>query len=299
MAFRARLAAPPPPQRKEWPWHFLKYRGVHINAMLDGDRRLDAETYLSVGYGIRAAIEACRGGWVRFGDMARAWAPPRIKTILVSPEHGTPYLNTSQVFDYQATTRKWLALEKTSKAESRLARQGTILLMASASVGRSTLVTKAHEGCVLSHHFMRVEPIDAAQHGWIYAYLRSPQTRAMMSGSQYASIIRHIEPHHVGTLPIPTVDDNTAADFSRRVARILELRNKGHRLTLEAEARFEKVLGPLKIANWGEEGFTVKASKAFLGGRRRFDAAVDNPGVAAIRRQIGRASCRERVYVLV
>lgn len=256
--------------------------------MLDGDRRLDGEIYLSSGYGIRIAIESRSGNWVRFSEMARAWAPPRIKTILVSPEFGTPYLNTSQVFDYRATPRKWLALNKILKGDSRLAKQGTILLMASASVGRSTLVTKAHEGCVLSHHFMRVEPIDSNQHGWLYAYLRSPQARAMMSSSQYASIIRHIEPHHVGALPIPRVDLATAADFSRRVSRILDLRNEGHRLTSEAEARFEKALSPLTIHDWGDEGFTIKVSKSLGSGRRRFDASIHNPGVAAIRRHLAK-----------
>lgn len=87
-------------------------------------------------------------------------------------------------------------------------------------------------------------------------------------------------------MPIPTVDDVTAAEFSHRVTRILHFRNEGHRLTLEAEARLEKALGPLRVNDWGDEGFTIKASKAFLGGRRRFDASVHNPGVAAIRRHL-------------
>lgn len=98
----------------------------------------------------------------------------------------------------------------------------------------------------------------------------------------------HYETSHLEALPIPTVDDATAADFSRRVARILDFRNEGHRLTLEAEARFEKALGPLRVNDWGDEGFTIKASKAFLDGRRRFDASAHNPGVAAIRRHLAK-----------
>ena len=87
---------------------------------------------------------------------------------------------------------------------------------------------------------------------------------------------------------LPTVDDATAADFSCRVARINDFRNEGHRLTLEAEARFEKALGPLRVNDWGDKGFTIKASKAFLGGRRRFDALVHNPGVGAIHRHLAK-----------
>jgi hypothetical protein len=84
------------------------------------------------------------------------------------------------------------------------------------------------------------------------------------------------------------VDDETAADFSRQVSRILTLRNKGYRLTLEAEARFEKALGPLEVTDWGEQGFSVRASQAFLGGRRRFEASVHNPGIAAVRRHLAK-----------
>lgn len=285
MALRARLAAPPTEQRRTWPWHVLDYRSVSVSAVVRSERRLDAETYLSSGYGIRASIEARKGGWSRFGDVARSWAPPRIKTILVSPEYGTPYLNTSQVFEYRPAPRKWLAMAKIVKAESRLAKRGTILLMASASVGRSALVTRAHEGCVLSHHFMRVDPIDPTQHGWIYAFLRSPQARAMMSGSQYASIIRHIEPRHVDTIPIPTISPSEAAAFNARVLRILELRDKGQQLALAAESLFEKVVGPLSVSDWGEQGFAAKASALFRG-RRRFDASIHSPGVATIRRHL-------------
>lgn len=62
-----------------------------------------------------------------------------------------------------------------------------------------------------------------------------------------------------------------------------------HRLTLEAEARFEQALGPLKVKDWGETGFDVHASALFTG-RRRLEATPHNPGVAAIRRYLARKS---------
>jgi hypothetical protein len=95
-----------------------------------------------------------------------------------------------------------------------------------------------------------------------------------------------LEASHLDALPIPIVDDDIAADFARRVARIVELRNEGHSRTLEAEACFETALGPLKINDWGEQGYSVKASKTFLTERRRLDASVHNPRVAAIRRHL-------------
>jgi hypothetical protein len=254
--------------------------------MAVGDRRMEAESYLSSGFGVRGAIERRTSGWVRFGELARSWAPPRIKQIFVAPKHGVPYLNTSQVFDVRPSPRKWLALEKTTKAESRLAKQGTILVMASASPGRSTLVTLAHENAFISHHFMRVEPSDAKMAGWVYAFLLSPQGQAMMSGSQYASIIRHIEPHHMDTLPVPVVSDATAKDFARRLRGVLELRNNAYLFAEQADARFARALGPAEPEQ-ANEGFVVSAADLF-GGRRRLEASYHTPQAAAILKRFGR-----------
>jgi hypothetical protein len=280
MALRARLAAPPPEPPQSWPWHSLTWGSVSVGEMTAGDRRMEAETYLSSGFGIRSAIERHRDGWVPFGELARAWAPPRIKQIFVEPEYGVPYLNTSQVFDIRPTPRKWLSLEKTSKAETRIAKEGTILVMASASPGRSTLVTRAHENAFISHHFMRIEPTDDGQAGWVYGFLRSTQGRAMMSGSQYASIIRHIEPHHLLALPIPRVTEDTAAEFNRRTRRVLDLRNEAYRLAEEAEALFAKAVGGIDPGQ-REEGFVIQASE-MLSGRRRLEASYHTPQAAAI-----------------
>lgn len=279
MALHARLVAPATPASQEWPWHQLQCGTISAAELAKGDRRMEAESYLTSGYGIRLALERQEKGWVRFDELAHFWAPPRIKQVFVSPEFGVPYLNTSQVFEVRPTPRKWLALEKTSSAQSRLAKQGTILVMASASPGRSTLVTEAHEGSFLSHHFMRVQPKDPKLAGWVYAYIRSPQGYAMLSGSQYASIIRHIEPHHVAALPIPLVDEDTATHFTDKVASILALRNRAFHLAEEADAAFAKAVGPLKAQR--EEGFTVQASE-LLSGRRRLEAAYHTPQATSI-----------------
>jgi hypothetical protein len=246
---------------------------------------MEAESYLTDGYGVRLAIEAKPGGWIRFDKIASASAPPRIKQILVSPDNGVPYLNTSQVFDMRPKPRKWLAMSKTKNAEARLIKEGTILVMASATVGRAIVATKAHENAIISHHFMRVQPLDANLAGWVYAYLRSPQAQAMMSGSQYASVIRHIEPHHLATLPVPEVSEAIALGFQKNVAVIMSCRNHAAQCTLDAETMFAEAVGPLGKIDWGETGFSLKLSRA-VHGKRRLDAARYNPGCTAIFEQL-------------
>lgn len=279
MAERARIIPGQPRPPEEWPWHALKSRTVSSAEFARGDRRIEASTYLSSGHAIRRAIEQ-KTGWKPFSEFARAWAPPRIKQIFVDREHGVPYLNTSQVFETRPMPRKFLALGKTTKAESRIAKAGKILVMASASPGRTTLVTAAHEGSLLSHHFMRIDPEKDSEAGWVYAFLISPQGQAMLSGSQYASIIRHIEPHHLAALPVPIAKESEQERFAARVANLLSLRNRAFHLVEEADDIFAEELGPLEPRQ-SEDAFVV-SSDSFLRNRRRLEANYHSPVAAAI-----------------
>src|SRR5687768_7159605 len=145
MALRARLVAPPPQPTQLWPYHRLKIGNVSALLLATGDRRMEAETYLSSGFGIRSAIEARPAGWRRLGDLAKVWMPGRLKGIQVSRDYGTPFLAASQVFDPRPRPRKWLALEKTADAKDRFVSAGTILVTCSGSVGRATLAYAPHE----------------------------------------------------------------------------------------------------------------------------------------------------------
>jgi type I restriction enzyme, S subunit len=250
MALRARLVAPPPERpQNEYLWQTVKWAGLPAHVLWRGDRRLEAENYLSTGYGIRIALEERAVGWKRFGQVARVWQPARTKATLVSPESGTPFLIANQVFSTRPHVRKWLAVEKLSHGESLFVKQGTILVRRSASVGRTVLAYAPHEGILISDHFLRVEPAESENWGWIYACLRSPQARAMMTGAKYGHIINHIEVSHLEALPVPVVRSDVALRFRKQTQEILNLRNRGYHLTLEAEERFERALGSLKVSD--------------------------------------------------
>jgi hypothetical protein len=242
---------------------------------------MEAENYLSSGYGLRLAIEERAVGWQRLGQIARVWQPSRLKGIQVGPETGTPFLAATQVFDVRPVPRKFLAIEKTDDSTNRFVTGGTILVTCSGSVGRATLANDSHDKTLISHDLLRVAPVEPRMWGWLYAYLRAPQVRAMMTGAQYGHIIKHLETGHLDALPVPVVTDVHAKRFREQTESILSLRNRSYQLTLEAEARFEKAIGPIKVKDWGEEGFAVKAS-ALFGGRRRLEAIPYNPGAAMI-----------------
>lgn len=242
---------------------------------------MEAESYLAGGYGIRLQIEGQRFGWLRLSDLAQVWQPSRLKGILVSPQFGTPFLAATQVFEARPTPRKFLALSKTSDAQQRFVDAGTILVTCSGAVGRTTLAYGPHIGVLISHDLLRVTPKDDTVNGWLYAFLRSEQARAIMTSAQYGHIVKHLEPHHLHELPIPLPAVPHLRKFQEWAAQVLSLRTRAYSLMLEAEEKFASAIGDVTPDENQEVGFSVVTSSIHTG-RRRLEAAFHTPVVRAI-----------------
>lgn len=242
---------------------------------------MEAENFLASGFGARLAIEAKAGGWSRFSVVARTWQPSRLKGIQVSREYGAPFLAATQVFDVRPIPRKWLSLDRTVDHSERFVQAGTILVTCSGNVGRATLAGVTIQGMLISHDLLRIEAKSADWWGWIYAYLRAPVVREMMKAAQYGHIIKHLETHHLDALPIVHVGEQEREEFNTRVKEVLEKRTRAHALTLEAEGQFESAFGPFEASDYGEHGFTARASQ-LISARRRLDAWHHNPSSKAI-----------------
>lgn len=303
MVLRARLSAPRK-ERDDWPWHHTKWTALSASLLMGGDRRMEAENYLAGGYGIRLAIEARKAGWTSMGTLAKVWQPLRLKGIQVSREFGTPFLAATQVFDLRPIPRKFLSLDRTNNAANRFVTPGMILVTCSGSVGRATLASKSHEGILISHDLLRVEPEQEKLWGWLYAYLRAPQTRAMMTSAQYGHVIKHLEVSHLNALPMPVLRDDLLIKFQEESQRILDLRKRSYELMIDAEQEYAACFGALAVANDDVPGFSIRASEMFER-RRRLDGSCFVPSVKSIaaafqnkaREVVQLSSLVERIFV--
>ena len=286
MVIRARLS-PPREERSDWPYHHAKWAAVSASVFMSGDRRMEAENYLASGYGLRLAMEARKDGWAPMARVAKVTQPNRLKGILVSPEFGTAYLAATQIFDLRPVPRKWLSLDRTDTPADRFVSNGMILVTRSGSVGRATLAHKPHENVLISDDLLRVAPRKPEWWGWLYAFLRSPQARAIMIAAQYGHIIKHLEVAHLDALPVPLLRDDLLPGFRKKAEIILDKRNHAQTILDEAYAHFEKAVGSLVIKDLGEKGFSISASE-FFSGRRRMDGYFHNPLVRAIRAHFAR-----------
>lgn len=288
MVVRARVA-PPPPAEAEWVGSAPRWVSVPCKLLSAGDRRMEAESYLAGGRAIRESIEARASGWQRLGEVARVWQPSRLKGIQVGQEFGTPFLAATQVFDLRPVPRKWLALAQTDNTAQRFVDSGTVLVTRSGSVGRATLAHSPHKGLLISDDLLRVQPNAKRWNGWLYAFLRSPSAIEMMNASQYGHIIKHLEPSHLESIPVPRVAQPVLDEFGAGAAEVIALRDRAHELILQAEHTFESHFG-LPEPDEDEAGFSVRASKTLFRGRRRFEAFSNRPVLKSIEEILGAGS---------
>lgn len=290
MAIRAKLSAPREDQTV-WPWHTAKWSAISASTLLRGDRRMEAASYLSGGYGIRLSLAGRPLKPCAMSKLATAWQPSRLKGIQLNKEFGTPFLAATQVFDLRPRPRKFLSLDRTAGSTERFIENGTIVITCSGSVGRATLIYAAHEGVLISHDLLRITPTDPMHWGWLYAFFRSSLAFEMMTSAQYGHMIKHLEPSHIHDLPVPLPRDDILAEFQGETQRILDLRNEAWRLQQAAEKTFSDAVGDPDPAGSSEVAFTVSA-KSLLGRRRRLEATFYSPEATNIFAQFNRAGLR-------
>jgi hypothetical protein len=248
---------------------------------MSGERRFEADTYLSSGYGTRIAVESRAEGWGRLENVASTRQPSRLKGILVGRGFGTPFLAATQVFDLRPSPRKFLSLERTDDANSRFVSSGDILVTRSGTVGRTILAYRPLEGVIISDDLLRVEPTEKKHWGWVYAFLRSAKCRSMMVSAKYGHVIKHLEVGHLDALPMPDIDDKLLPEFTKTAQAILNKRNAAWDLIAEAEAIMDGEIGKVECRQNAGTGFSAQASVIF-GKRRRLEAAYHHPMVGAI-----------------
>jgi hypothetical protein len=263
MAERSSLAAHQPgPQPRA-----LDAASIRASDLWSGERRLEGETYLTEGYRVRARIETSLPfSYIR--DLASVWQPSRLKGIPVSPDHGTPYLTATQVFDIQPRPRKWLAAGRTSDLSRRFVEPGWILLTRSGSVGDAIVTYSALSNAIVSDDLLRIQLHEQAQLGYLYTFIRTRFGRAMLRSTRYGSIVKHLEPEHVMEIPVPKASQSDRSMLNSEVAGIFALREEALELIRLAEDRFASELGPLDDSSPRN---SIRASE-FFSRRRRLDA---------------------------
>jgi len=288
MALEHQLEEPERPTGPD-PLHPVTWGVARANLLTRGERRMEADSYLSDGYGLRLSMEARSTGWRPMGTFARVWQPNRLKGIVVPSEKGVPFLSAGQVFEARPSPRKWLSLQKTPDAANRFVEGGVLLLSCSGTVGKVLAAYRPHTKTLITHDLLRIEPPRGPGRGWLYAYMRTKTFVAMATGAKYGHMIKHLEAKHVSALPVVDIGKSNYAEYDEAFEAILANRNRADELFEEANSLYAKAAN-IDLAEQDEDvPYTVRASQ-FLTQRRRLDGYHHNPIATAILEGLRRSS---------
>lgn len=267
------------------------YAPVLASVVSTGQRRLEARSYLTDGYGQRQLIESASSGWTAMKDVAEIWQPSRLKGIVVRAGAGLPFLSAGQVFEALPVVRKWLAHGHVPDEAARYVNPEQILMSCSGRVGRITAVYPHHENVVITHDLLRIEPREANLYGWMYAYMRTPQFHGIANASQYGHMIKHLEPEHVQLMPVIIPSTDIIDEASRLVGLVMEKRREAAAIEAAANTEYESLINPGNHPVERKVHGSVSAS-SLLGARRRLDAEHFRPDYQQVEQLVRTAGTR-------
>lgn len=217
-------------------------RPVSVSAILGGDIRLEASTYLRDGYGL-TRLARQTPGCADLGELADVWQPSRLAGYEMPTGKGLPFMTAGQVFEDFPRVRKWLAKPFVSQEQSRYVDSNWLLLSCSGVVGKVTAVYPHHLGVVITHDLLRIVPKDEREYGWLYAYLKTDFFMKIAQAAQYGHMIKHIEVAHAKTFPVIMPDDAVRSETGSIAVGAVERRIRAWKLRDEAFKLFEQLVG--------------------------------------------------------
>ncbi|MGB7531541.1 MAG: restriction endonuclease subunit S [Halobacteriota archaeon] len=260
--------------------------------LFDGEKRLDASFYAKDVIPSRVLMAKLEEKGIQVNRIEKLsdkifW-PGRFKRRYVSKREGDPFLMPSEVIMFLPKPKKFII----DYPENVSIKENWILITRSGSIGGCLITSKLLERYVLSDDLIRIVPKDENNVGYLYAYLNTWVGQAFLTKDQYGSTVKHIEPHHVATIPIPRIPE-IEEGINQKILEAHRLREEAQELPLKAEEMLHSELGLPEIDEddveyfGGEKGrivksFEINASEL----NQRLDASYHLPILKQIKKKL-------------
>lgn len=269
----------------------LKWCSVSLSDVVSRGKRLEASVFDVEAKQARNTVLKGKYGTVDLGGVHglidKAYYPGRFKRIYCDNTCGEAFYMPSQMTDIYPKADKYIsALTKCDMTELKL-KENTLLLTRSGTIGTVSFVSKTTQGRVFSDDVIRVKFKNIEDLGFVYAYLKSKIGNKILTTNGYGSVITHLEPEHLATVPIPDAPKEIKERIHNLIVESYELRDESNDLIDKATQLLIDELHLPDIRNFDVndykkgapvETFSVKLSN--MNGRA--DASYHVPIVDAI-----------------
>lgn len=266
----------------------LKWCSVNLSDVISRGKRLEASVFDVEAKQARERIHQNKYGYAFLSDkdglIERAYYPGRFKRIYCQRGSGVGFYLPSQMTDVYPKPEKYISkLTKCDLKELKL-KEGTLLLTRSGTIGSVSLVSKTIKDCVFSDDVIRVTFKNPYDLGYVYAFLKSKIGNLVLTTNGYGSVITHLEPEHLATVPIPNAPEGIKVKINDLIIRSYELRDESNYLIDEATQLLIKELHLPPIEEFEKytfnsiNTFSIKLSEM----KNRADGSYHIPIVKAI-----------------
>lgn len=150
--------------------------------------------------------------WKPLGDVSKSISRPDIfKRMYV--DNGITFLGGTDIMLSIPDSKKKLS-KKTPHIDDFMVDEGWILLPRSGTIGDVVYTTSQHAQKLVSEDVIRIIPNDILSGGYVFAFLSSKIGRALIQRPIFGSVIQHVEPPLLKTMPIPVIEDEKMEEIS-------------------------------------------------------------------------------------
>lgn len=184
---------------------------------------------------------------VRLGDLVvehGIFYPGRHKrNYVMEGEESVPFYSGTQILQVRPFDLKYTPKDY-KPASKHFVEKNWILITRSGSTGRVVMVTDTMAGTMVSEHVIRVicdeNLIDPY---YVYAYLSTNNIgKILLERGIYASVVDHITPDFVATIPIPRLKPEREKEIADKVRAAEEKRDEANKVFLNERDEIEKIM---------------------------------------------------------
>lgn len=224
-------------------WVSIPCTTVPAHWLYQGENRLDGGYYTAEANAAFRAVNDCGFEVQPLEKLTEPlWHPGRFKRIYAkNPIDGTPFLTASEMLQFRPASTEFLA-NNTRAVDICRVQNGWILVTRSGTVGRCVIVGKRLAKFAITDDTIRVQ-VKNTPVGYLYACLSSWIGQVLISKDQYGSAIKHLEPHHLASVPVPLPPEDIQAEIHAEIMRAYALRDEANDLLDEADRLLHEKLG--------------------------------------------------------
>ena len=267
----------------------IKWTSVSLSDVIKRGKRLEASVFDVEARKVRQSIKNNIYGYKYLGGdegLVTAYVRPRFKRIWLKTSD-LPIFQPSSITDIKPVPDGYLSHRTETDINALRVHSGQILMTCSGTIGRVALVSKTLDNQIFSHDLLRIICKRTEDVGFVYAYLKSKSGQILISSNNYGSVITHIEPEHLATIPIPDAPETIKKRINDLVVQSYAFRDQSNELIEQATNLLVEALELPPITDFDVNLFRKRAdvdtfSVSLSSTAGRLDASYHIPLVDAI-----------------